>query len=277
LRRLAAIFVVWLSTFAVFAQSGEMSVWKGELRSDSLNRFEGYIADLLDNHNQRAGSTDVRSDGEFEFKYVTEGDYRLVIATRDGQVVYDNFVRIPGNPGPFEARIREERVERPPSGPVSVTQLLHPPQRKAIQFFAEAQKFSETGDYARAANELEKAVRISPDFADAHTNLGAQYLRLGRYLEAQSELERSIEIAPNSVLTMSNLAYCRLMLGRPAEAAEAARRALRLDSASAPAHYVLGMSLVTVAGRTPEAIAHLEKAAETMPGAKRQLDRLMGR
>jgi hypothetical protein len=55
-----------------------------------------------------------------------------------------------------ELRLRQEEIQRPSSGPVSLTQLKHPPARKAFGALVAEQRFSEAGQYAKAVGELEK-------------------------------------------------------------------------------------------------------------------------
>jgi len=271
LRLLAAPAAVVFFAAAGFAQP-DASSWTGELRSDTPRLFNGYTADLYDLHNIRAGRANVGLDGSFTFDHVAEGEYHLEISDGSGHVLYQDLVRVSNNISGVEVRLPNETAARPPSGLVSVTQLLHPPAPKAMAHAKAALKLSASGQYARAAAELEAAVRISPDFADARTNLGAQYLRLGRYADAFVQLRRSVEIAP-SLPALTDLAYAQLMLGCPAEAAASARQALRRDGDSAAAHYFLGIAL-SMSGSRAEAVQHLEKAAETMPSARASLDRL---
>jgi Tfp pilus assembly protein PilF len=47
----------------------------------------------------------------------------------------------------------------------------------------------ESDDLARATSELETAVRLVPDSADAHYSLATAYSRLGRREDAQREQE----------------------------------------------------------------------------------------
>jgi len=271
LRPLAAFAAVGLCAAAGLAQSGSRS-WMGELRSDSPRLFSGYTVELYDLQHVRVDRANVGLDGQFEFSRVAEGDYRMEISDGRGQVVYQDLIHISGNINRTEVRLPNETAARPPSGPVSVTQLLHPPAAKAIAHARAAEKLSESGQYAKAAAELEAAVRISPEFADARTNLGAQYVRLGRYADAFNQLQRSVEIRP-SVPALTNLAYVQLVLGSPANAAATARAALRLDGGNPAAHYFLGIAL-SRSGSMAEAVQHLEKAAETMPAARMSLDQL---
>ncbi|HUA62606.1 MAG TPA: tetratricopeptide repeat protein [Verrucomicrobiae bacterium] len=274
LRPLVAPAAVVLCAAAGFAQPDLIS-WKGELRSDSPGLFAGYTVKLYDLHHLRAGSANVGLDGRFEFGQITDGDYYLEVSDSAGREVYQNLVHVSNNGGTGEIQLPNETTARPPSGPVSVAQLLHPPSAKAIAHARAAQKLSEAGQYERAAAELETAVRISPDFADARTNLGAQYLRLGRYADALDQLQRATEVQP-SLPALTDLACAQLLLGRPADAAATARRVLRLDADNPPAQYFLGMALAE-SGSTAEAIPHLEKAAETMPSVRMDLERLRAR
>ena len=270
-RPLAAPAAIVLCVAAGFAQS-DLTTWKGELRSDLPRLFNGYTAELYDSRHIRVISVNVGLDGGFEFARVPEGEYFLEISDNGGQVLYQEPVHLSNNLSAVEIRLPNGTAAKPPSGPVSVSQLLHPPASKAIAHARTAQKFSESGQYAKAAAELEIAVRISPNFADARTNLGAQYLRLGRYADALEELQRSIEIQP-SIPALTDLAYAQLMLDRPANAVATARRVLRLDAENVSGHYALGMALA-FCGQTQEAIPHLEKAAETMSSARDFLERL---
>jgi tetratricopeptide (TPR) repeat protein len=252
----------------------EVGVWKGELQGDAQIWLQGYTVELVDNRNHQVATADVQSDGAFEFHHVPSGDYQLTVSDRHSRVLYQGYVTAPGTPGDLQIRLPEDKVERPPSGSVSLSQLLHPPDRKALACFKIAQKLTAAGQYADSAAQLEKAVRISPEFADAYTNLGAQYIRLGRYREASDTLEHARQLAPRSPLTLSNLAYAQHMLSRDDEAIQTARQSLDLDPEFLPAHYVLGIVLATSGKSVLEAITHLEKAAAAFPTARINLERL---
>lgn len=272
-RPLAVLAAVSFNTILSFAQPSELVVWKGELRCDSQRLFSGYTVELVDSHHATAATADVQPDGTFEFRRVSGGEYQLRVSDGRGQELYRSSVRT-GDPGDIEVRMPEEKTERPPSGGVSVSQLLHPPDRKAVACAKEAGKFSQAGQYAKAAAELEKAVRISPDYADAHLNLGVQYLHLERYQEALDELQHALRIAPPTALALSNMAYAQHQLARYAEAIQSARESLRLDSGYLPAHYILGIVLARTGQSIPEALSHLEKAADAFPSARVNLARL---
>ena len=162
---------------------------------------------------------------------------------------------------------------RPPAGTVSAQELLHPPSRKAFQAFLAAQKLSEKGSHEKAAEQLEKAVELSPYFSDAWINLAAQHLYLKRYELALQELARASEIARPTAILLSDMAFAQYSLGRGAEGTRSAREALQLDPTYAPAHYLLGSFLARDRRTRAEGIAHLETAARDLPAVQEELDR----
>jgi Flp pilus assembly protein TadD len=55
----------------------------------------------------------------------------------------------------------------------------------------------QTGRVGEAIGHLEQAVRIKPDFAEAHFNLGIALARVGRMPEAIEHLEQALRIEPD--------------------------------------------------------------------------------
>ncbi len=156
---------------------------------------------------------------------------------------------------------------------MSLNELRHPPARKAIAAAAAAQRFSESGRPEDAAGELQKAIRISPDYAVAHSNLGVQYIVMRRFDDARAEIERALEIAGPNAKDYANLAFAYIGLQRIDDGMATARRALDLDSSSAPAHYLLGSLLALKPATRADGVAHLEIAARTLKSAQRELEK----
>jgi tetratricopeptide (TPR) repeat protein len=138
----------------------------------------------------------------------------------------------------------------------------------------EAQKFSSSGDYTKAVASLEKAVEDSPDYAEAHINLGAQYVRLGRPEAAVAELTRAIEIAGPSAVALCNLSSAQIRLGLRDQAVASARAALRMDSSFLPGHLMLGSILVVNPSTRAEGVQHLEQVRDTFASARDILQKL---
>ncbi|MDX1563132.1 MAG: tetratricopeptide repeat protein, partial [Gammaproteobacteria bacterium] len=97
-----------------------------------------------------------------------------------------------------------------------------------------------------AAGNLERAVywythslRINPNSAVTHFNLGVTLDRLGRTNEAIASYNESVAIKPDPK-AYNNLGACLSELGMAEAAAESFRKALELDPELAEAHNNLG-------------------------------------
>lgn len=247
------------------AQPPTASEYQIEVKSDRPV-LGGYVCQLEDYvTRQRLGDVDVRADGVCNFRNVPYGDYRLTITESGNNVVYEDLVSVSQHASSIAVHL--PKTELPPGGAVSTAQLLHPPSRKAFAAMLSAQRFSQAGDYRRAAEELQKAVSLSPDYADAHWNLAAQYIRLGDYSRAVDETSRGMELDKPGAMQLCNLAYAQAQLRQFPEAIQSARAALRVDNGYAQAHLVLGTLLAQDRSTLPEAIPHLEQAAKSLPHA----------
>lgn len=271
-RRLSLIAVIGGVLFCRcgWSQDSEIRV-KGQVSGgDPLELQRAVI--LTDLHSRRTLSADVQGDGTFEVPNVPRGNYELTVLNEANRAVFEEFVSLQGSNQSIDVRLPRHNVERPPSGSVPVNQLLHPPAKKAIQAFLAARKFADSHQYEKAAEQLEKAVAISPDYADAWVNLAAQHLRLGNYQQSLDELARASEISGPSALILTNKAVAKQALRRDAEAIASARQSLQMDASYVPAHLVLGLLLASDRRTLPEAVSHLEIAARTIPSAGQALD-----
>jgi tetratricopeptide (TPR) repeat protein len=254
------------------AQENQTATIRGHLSAGSSLDGSGGLVIELTNLATRAtlGRIELAVNGDFTARHVPFGEYLARVATFHGDTVAQQFVTVNQPTTQLELQL-PERPRIPAGTTVSARELKNPPRRRAFDASLAAQRFSESGQFDKAAVELEKAVRISPDYALAHSNLGAQYLRLQRYEEGAAEIRRAIEIAGPNVNDLSNLAYAQLLMERFGEAAATARAALKLKKDSATAHHVLGLALVLDPATRGEGIAHLEEAAKTLDGSRRAL------
>ena len=155
---------------------------------------------------------------------------------------------------------------------------------------------AQNGDDEKATAEFREAVRIRPDYADAHANLGA-VLMLSDVEEAIGELEKAVSLDPALIKAQFNLAEAygnspshgtakqieqlrkiisiapdfaraHLALGKAllhdakvSDAVAELRDATRLDPTSGEAHYQLGLALAR-SGQQEEAAAEVKKGRE---------------
>lgn len=124
-----------------------------------------------------------------------------------------------------------------------------------------------------------RVIRLDPDCAVAHCNLGEALLRRGEYGEASRHLSRAIDLEDDFAFAYTNFAVLLCRAGRFDDAASAARRALEADPPLPPAdqartHAVLGQAY---AGMKQYSLAfrHTRRALEMGFGeAQKMLDLL---
>lgn len=266
----AAVAVLCLSG-STWGQVLEADSVKGELHVDSPTLLHSEVV-LSDLHGgQKVAAVSVGGDGRFEFRHVPYGDYRLTVLDDAEQPIHEELITVHDQPQPIQVRVTLPETPRPASGAVSAEELLHPPAKKALKAVLEAQKLADAGAHDKAAEQLEKAVQLSPGYTPAWVNLAVQHIFLKGYEQALQELTRAVEISKPTAMALCNMAYAQYALHRYGEGTRTAREALRLDPSYAQAHYLLGSFLVV--DRRPEGLRHLEAAARSMPAAQAELER----
>jgi Flp pilus assembly protein TadD len=127
-----------------------------------------------------------------------------------------------------------------------------------------------------AIKQYQEALQLSPDSAVAHNDLGLVLARLGRSEDAVKQFQEASRLKPDYANAHNNLANALLQTGNVAEAIRHYEQALQLAPASVETHYNLGVALER-AGRVPEAIQHYEQALKLRPDldpARNALSRL---
>jgi predicted O-linked N-acetylglucosamine transferase (SPINDLY family) len=118
--------------------------------------------------------------------------------------------------------------------------------------------------HAEALAELDRAIGLKGELADAHFNRGNVLVACGRGAEAEAAYLRSIQLQPRNAdawVNLGNLYKANRQLDR---AIAAYRRAAAAQPAFAPAHYNLGNAL-RAAGRPSEAVAAYDEALRLRP------------
>jgi Flp pilus assembly protein TadD len=124
-----------------------------------------------------------------------------------------------------------------------------------------------------AQEQFEEAIRLRPDFAQAHFNLARILIQKRRDGRAAAELQHTIQIDPNHVGALNMLGT---VLGRQQKFSEATsylERAVRLDPNHAEAHSNLGAAYAGL-GRLREAVAQFEVALRIDPNEPGALENL---
>lgn len=117
----------------------------------------------------------------------------------------------------------------------------------------------------RAQREVEKALALDPDLAEAHSVLGLiKTFYEWDWSGAEAAHERALQLAPGNAAVMRGAAFLATALGRFDKAIALCREAADLDPLSVRAHYYLGLNLWH-AGQPDDAEAAVRKALELNP------------
>jgi tetratricopeptide (TPR) repeat protein len=119
---------------------------------------------------------------------------------------------------------------------------------------------------SEAIAEYKEALRLDPDYAEAHNNLGSALLLTGRTAEAIHEYEQALRSNPAYAKAHNNLGNALVQTGRAPEAINHYKEALRITPNSADAHNNLAAAL-TQMGQVSEAIAEFKAALQINPAS----------
>jgi Flp pilus assembly protein TadD len=115
-----------------------------------------------------------------------------------------------------------------------------------------------------AEKELQSALRINPDFADALGNLGHLLTARGDPTQAAFYFARSVQLKPNDAEIRMNYAVTLAILNQFVEAQQQIEAAVKADPKSPEAHNFKG-TLLDRGGRHAEALNEFLAAARLRP------------
>ena len=148
---------------------------------------------------------------------------------------------------------------------VSVDTLKVPePAMKEMREFTK--KFDE-GKLEDAAKHGEKAVKISPQWAAAHQDLGQCYARMRVYDKAIAQFQNAASLDPKMAAAWVSMSAAYFLQGQYHEGENAARRALEIDPANETATYFLGRTLAAQGHDLTSATQLLRKSQEQFPAS----------
>ena len=127
-----------------------------------------------------------------------------------------------------------------------------------------AEAYRALGQWERAIGCCCTALRLAPDYAEAHNNLGLAVKGLGRHAEAVEHFRRALELQPEFASVHNNLGIALRELKQFAEALRHFRRAVELAPEFAPGQTNLGQMLLDQ-GQPQEALPHCREAVRLQP------------
>jgi tetratricopeptide (TPR) repeat protein len=131
--------------------------------------------------------------------------------------------------------------------------------RESVGFY-KASTLVFLNDYQQAIPALQEAVRLKPDFAEAHRNLAIVYNATCDPAGAEREAAEAVRLKPDSAASHQLVGLILGRQGRWTEAAQAYSQALKFAPDDPSLHGALGEALVSE-GRAEEGRAELLRAA----------------
>jgi len=122
-----------------------------------------------------------------------------------------------------------------------------------------AQLYADNGRSQDAIDSYQHALRLTPEDAVTHNNLGFELSRIGNMAAALQHYKAALRINPNFVLALGNMAFSNLQMNRPDEALHYFQETLRVQPGIAEAHYNIG-HICYQKGLFAEAVSHLRQA-----------------
>src|SRR3989475_377599 len=123
---------------------------------------------------------------------------------------------------------------------------------------------AQEGKLTEAIEHYTTALRIKPDYADAHINLGIALAQQGKLAEASEHYQQALHSKPDSADAHTNWGLALAQQGKLAEAIDHYRQALQIKPESAEAHIIWGTALAD-RGRLAEASEHYRQALQIEP------------
>jgi TolB-like protein len=124
-------------------------------------------------------------------------------------------------------------------------------------------------EWGESEREIQRAIRLNSNSADAHWQYGWLLVYVGRFDEAVKEMQRAVELDPLSAVFTTDLSAPYTMKKDYDKAIAQCRKALELDPSYFVSHFVLGWIEMHRGANYSKAIEefHLVQTIETQPMA----------
>ncbi|HMX95532.1 MAG TPA: tetratricopeptide repeat protein, partial [Elusimicrobiota bacterium] len=94
--------------------------------------------------------------------------------------------------------------------------------------------FSNLGDAAASEKNFQRALELSPDFAEARVNYGFLLLKAGRTEDAEGQFRKALEEKKDFPEALAGLGYCAMARGNGTEAKTLLEKSRRLKPSLSP-------------------------------------------
>jgi len=240
----------------------------------------------LESNDTSSGQTAVTDqDGVFRFNGLPPGNFTVVV---DGGKDYENSREPVSIYQGSAGRIVQVTIQLRPKIDADNPAFAGVPHA-ALDFYQKGAAAAQKGDTKGAVEFLNKAVATYPNFTQALSDLGAQYLKLSQWDKATETFESLIKLKPGDSAAHLDLGIVYYNVGsaslseKKVEEANQKfglaetqlREAIKLNNSGPSAHYYLGMTLVKTR-KYDEAQTELELAVKNGGGNIALAHRFLG-
>ena len=209
-----------------------------------------------------------RTDGRggYRFEGIPPSLYTLAVTLPQNARYYAESVSVDTTNGnlftadiflrnPVEAPVRKEKSAQV----ISLKEASQNIPKEARKAFEKAQEYRQQKKFDAALVELEKSLRIFPDYFQALTEMGIVEINSGRLQEAVKNFDKAIAIFADYEPALSGAGYCLLTLGEYERSISMLERAVEIDSTHAQNFMFLGLANLALS-RWQNARQFLERA-----------------
>ena len=139
--------------------------------------------------------------------------------------------------------------------------------------YKQANQLAGLGRVREAINLYREALRMKPDYAEAHNNLGNALASIGQHAQAAEQYREALRLKPDYPIAHSNLGNALTADGKVGEAIGHYEEAVLALPASPHVHNNYGEALI-IMGKTAEAIAQFREALRLKPDLTEAKDNL---
>ncbi len=187
--------------------------------------------------------------GRFTFGALNRGTYQLTAegdgSTFETTTIYAEVSAFGSAPQTFTQNIQlrpRASKQLPPTGVISVEAFDSNIPEAARKEFEKGVKRASDNQPERAIKNFQEAIRVYPDYYDAHVLMGEQYAKLQRNDEAKTAYQKAIQIKADRADAYIGFGVLLVKQKSYQDALIPLRRGIELNKQSSTAHLFLGFA-----------------------------------
>jgi tetratricopeptide (TPR) repeat protein len=237
--------------FGLFWAQQSTFIIAGSVRDSSGQTVTGVRVSVMDENFQPIRTLFVDSSGRFTVNGLGQGRFTFRVDTtgtpyeEQTQQLELQSLRMRGGSEtfPLDITLKFKKGKEPKAGAsVVFAQEVPPPAQKEYERGVKSLKSQKTD---QAIASLKKAIQIFPDYYDALELLGTEYVKASQFEAALPMFSHALEVNKRCFKCIYGLGVARLNLNQLPEAVEHLEKAAQMDPNSANAQMMLGLAYGT--------------------------------